>query len=77
VSGSVGVYALEALTAVNLSPHGMRLSAYPKAMRTLVGLGYVTERQALWDGAKPNELGWFITPAGRQLLLVLGTGHFA
>ena len=72
-SPSVGGRALEALRAVALYPRGMRLTAYPQAMRTLIDLGYAIERQARWDGANPGQTGWFITPAGRELLAVLGT----
>ena len=43
-------------------------------MPALIVLGYVTERQARWEGAKLGETGRFITPAGRELLSVLGTG---
>jgi hypothetical protein len=73
VSESIGARALEALAAAALSPRGMRLTAHPRAMRTLVELGYVIERQARWEDAKPGELGRFITPAGRELLAVLGS----
>lgn len=65
--------ALEALRAVALHPCGLRLSAHPSAMPALIELGYVVERQARWDGAKPGEVGRFITPAGRELLRALGT----
>ena len=61
---SVGGRALEALRAVALYPNGMQFTAYPTAMRTLVGLGYVEERQARWLGAKPLEKAWFITHTG-------------
>ena len=73
---SVGDRALEALRAVDHYPRGMRLSVCPKAMQTLVELGYVAECQAEWEGAMPSEMGWFITQAGRQLLYVLGSGNF-
>jgi hypothetical protein len=73
---SVGGRALEALRAVDLYPRGMRLSVHPKAMQTLAELGFVAERQAEWEGAKPGEMGWFITQAGRQFLYVLGSGDF-
>ena len=42
----------------------------------LVGLGYVVERRAQWEGARRCEMGWFITPDGQQLLHVLGTADF-
>ena len=73
-SPSVGARAVEALRAVSLYPRGMRLSRHPKAMPVLVELGYAVERQARWEGARPGETGWFITPAGRELLAVLGAG---
>ena len=44
-------------------------------MPALIELGYVVERQARWEGAKPGEVGRFITPAGRELLKALGTGE--
>jgi len=68
--------ALEALRAVALHPRGLRLSAHPSSMPALIELGYVVERQARWEGARPGEMGRFLTPAGRELLRVLGTGDF-
>ena len=75
-SPSVGGRALEALRAIALYPRGMQLTAYPRAMQTLVDLGYAVERQARWDSANRGQTAWFITPAGRELLEVLGTGDF-
>ena len=75
-SPSVGGRALEALRAVLLYPRGMSLTEYPRATRMLVALGYVVERQARWEGANRGQTAWFITPAGRELLEVLGTGDF-
>ena len=43
-------------------------------MPMLIELGYVVERQGRWEGARPGEMGRFITPAGRELLAVLGAG---
>ena len=68
--------ALEALRAVALHPRGLRLSAHPSSMPALIELGYVEERQARWEGARRGEMGRFLTPAGRDLLRVLGTGDF-
>lgn len=68
--------ALEALRSVGLSPRGLRLSAYPKAMPALIELGYVEKRQARWEGAKEGDMGLFLTPAGCDLLNVLGRGDF-
>lgn len=65
--------ALEALRAVALHPRGLRLSAHPSAMPALIELGYVVERQARWEGAKPGEVRRFITSAGRELLKALGS----
>jgi hypothetical protein len=64
--------ALKALRAVALHPRGLRLSAHSSATPALIELGYVVERQARWEGAKPRDLGRFITPAGRELLKALG-----
>ena len=64
--------ALQALRAVVLHPRGLRLSAHPSTMPALIELGYVVERQARWDGAKPGDMARFITPAGRELLKALG-----
>lgn len=68
--------ALEALRAVAIHPRGLRPSAHPKAMLALIELGYVEERQAGWAGAKRGDMGRFLTPAGRELLDVLGRGDF-
>ena len=64
--------ALQALRAAALHPRGLRLSAHPSAMPALIELGYVVERQARWDGAKPGDMAHFITPAGQELLKALG-----
>jgi hypothetical protein len=66
--------ALQALRAVALHPRGLRLSAHPSAMPALIVLGYVVKRQARWDGAKVGEKGYFLTPAGLELLKALGGG---
>lgn len=66
--------ALGALRAVALHPRGLRLTAHPTSMPALIELGYVEERQARWHGARPGEMGRFLTPAGRELLQLLGTG---
>lgn len=68
--------ALLALRAVALHPRGLRLSAHPSSMPALIELGYVEERQARWHAARPGEMGHFLTPAGRELLQVLGSGDF-
>lgn len=68
--------ALQALRAVALHPRGLRLSAHPTSLPALIELGYVEERQARWHGAMPGEMGRFLTPAGRELLLMLGNGDF-
>ena len=72
----IGGRALEALRAVDLYPLGMRRWAHPNAMPMLVGLGYVVERRAEWEGARRCEMGWFITLAGQQQLHVQETADF-
>lgn len=64
--------ALKALRAVALHPRGLRPSAHPSAMPALIELGYIIERRARWDGAKPGDMARFITPAGRDLLKAIG-----
>ena len=64
--------ALEALRALILQPRGMQLARHPTSMQALAELGYVVKRQARWEGAKPGGLGWFIAPAGRELMKALG-----
>ncbi|TXN26045.1 hypothetical protein FV232_27365 [Methylobacterium sp. WL30] len=73
MSESVGAHALAALRAIALCPRGMQITAQQDAMWMLIELGYVIERQARWEGALQNEIGRFITPAGRELLAVLGS----
>lgn len=68
--------SLGALRAVALHPRGLRLTAYPSSMPALIELGYVEDRQARWEGARPGEMGRFLTPAGRESLKVLGSGEF-
>ncbi|MCJ2033263.1 hypothetical protein [Methylobacterium sp. J-068] len=41
-------------------------------MPALIELGYVVERQSRWEGARPGDVGRFITPADRELLKALG-----
>jgi hypothetical protein len=45
-------------------------------MPALIELGYVERRAARWEGAKEGEMGLFLTPAGSDLLNVLGRGDF-
>lgn len=67
--------ALEALRAIAHHPRGLRLTAHPSVMPALIELGYVVERQARWEGAKPSETGRYLTPAGREVLKSLGSGE--
>lgn len=48
--------------------------AHPRLMRKLIELGYALERQARWEGARLDEMGQFISPAGRELIAALGLG---
>ncbi|WP_187275221.1 hypothetical protein [Methylobacterium sp. WL120] len=66
--------ALEALRAVAMHPLGLRLSAHSKAMRALVGGGFVAVRPAQYIGRKWDEQAWFLTDAGHELIKTLGTG---
>ena len=66
--------ALEALRAAAIHPLGLRLSAYPKAMRALVGRGFVAIRPAQYAGRKWGEQAWFLTDAGHELIRTLGMG---
>lgn len=60
---------LEALRAVAVSPQGLRHNAYPSAMPVLRELGYAEKRTVR---GRPDRVLWYLTPAGRELLLALG-----
>lgn len=60
---------LDALRSVALYPRGMREAAYPSAMPALLQLGYV-ERRPLRH--RRGRVLWYVTPAGRDLLVALG-----
>ncbi|TXN42366.1 hypothetical protein FV233_23035 [Methylobacterium sp. WL7] len=60
---------LEALRACALYPQGMRHGAHPSVMPVLQELGLVEERPV--RGPSGRKL-WFLTPAGRELLIETG-----
>jgi hypothetical protein len=60
-----------ALRACGHHPQGMRHSAHLKTMRSLQGLGYVEERAPHLR----RDLRWFLTPAGHEVLVMVGTGE--
>ncbi|WCS27200.1 hypothetical protein LOK46_10405 [Methylobacterium sp. NMS14P] len=53
------------------SGNGMRHGAHKRSMQALAVLGYVEERTRIGQ----REPRWFLTPAGRDLLEVLGSGE--
>ena len=62
---------LTALRACALHPLGLWRGAYPSAMPVLVARGLVVELPARWKWRRPNETAWFLTEAGREMLLAL------
>lgn len=64
-------HQLDALRACSLHPLGLRRGAYPSAMPVLAARGLVEERPARWRGREPEDTAWFLTEAGREMLLVL------
>lgn len=61
---------LEALRACKANPGGMRILAHRTAMQALEGMGYVEARA---PKGRPNEVRWFLTQSGRDVLKALGT----
>lgn len=64
---------ITALRACGYHPQGLRHSAHLKTMRTLQGLGYVEERAPHLG----QDLRWYLTPAGHELLTKVGSGEKA
>ncbi|GJE55249.1 hypothetical protein EKPJFOCH_1738 [Methylobacterium thuringiense] len=65
---------IAAIRACGAHPGGLRISAYPGTMPGLVALGLVEPRPK----ALPSErrlMGWFLTPAGKERLRLVGTGE--
>ena len=58
---------LNALRSVAGAPGGLQLGAFPTAMRQLVEMGLVEERDARKE-RHPSDRAWFLTPEGRALV---------
>ncbi|TXN21017.1 hypothetical protein [Methylobacterium sp. WL9] len=65
---------IAAIRACGFHPGGLRTSAYPKTMPSLVAAGLVEQRQKV-DPAERHQMGWFLTAAGKRLLQSAGTGE--
>lgn len=65
---------LEALRAVAENSGNLRHEAYPTVMPILAELCYVEERATR---GKTERRAWYLTRAGRELLLVLGIHKIA
>ncbi len=65
---------IAAIRACGFHPGGLRTSAYPKTMPGLVAVGLIKQRQKV-DPAERNQMGWFLTTAGKRLLRSVGTGE--
>lgn len=65
---------IAAIRACGFHPSGLRTSAYPKTMPGLVAAGLVELRQEV-DPAERRQMGWFLTPAGKERLRLIGTGE--
>lgn len=65
---------IAAIRACGAHPGGLRISAYPQTMLGLVALGLIEERAKV-SPAERRQMGWFLTPAGKERLRLVGTGE--
>lgn len=62
---------INALRSVAGAPGGLRLGAFPTAMRQLVEMGLVEERDARKE-RHPSGRAWFLTAEGRTVVGTYG-----
>ncbi|TXN23972.1 hypothetical protein [Methylobacterium sp. WL9] len=65
---------IAAIRACGAHPGGLRISAYPKTMPGLIAVGLV-EQSPKVNPAERRQMGWFLTPAGKERLRLVGTGE--
>ena len=64
---------MKALRSVAANPGGLRMQADPSVMLLLVEIGLVESRKARGPGR--TRAAWFLTPAGRELLVAVGANE--
>lgn len=62
---------LAGLRAIASTPAGLRVGAYPTALRLLADMGLVIERPASRIAHRDGRT-WFLTPAGRETVRAYG-----
>lgn len=72
VTPAIAKRRLDALRACAANPQGLRGNAYPSVMPILEVEGLVAHRTG---GRVGRAAYWFLTPAGRALLIEIGMGE--
>jgi len=62
---------LAALRAIASTPGGLRVGAYPTALRLLADMGLVIERPSSQIAHRDGR-AWFLTPEGRETVRAYG-----